>query len=450
MPTLLSLSDDLLHAVLVAGALDLRARFALARVCRRFESLLRAGETLHIDVESNAYPSFMASLGEVRADETADARAATLELGLSRSTIDRTSGRLRHAIEVFLLAHRRSVSRVSLRSWSFIRHAADVCALLPPLGFYAELVARASCGRVLSPCALTDLSLRQCTLSPGLAKCVPSAVRLRFWECPLADGADTAEIVVSELAGLAHLRSLVWMGESHAAPLELLAASRRPRGLRRVAISCGLVNPGEWDPLAEAQWAEGWAELGGTAGPEELIIGKEHEEELLTSTESSVALARALTDGSWTRLSVLQIPENMLSTIVQSFLGGLPAALFSSLPALRSLGSIDCSWTSPTWFFEPLAEAPPPPDSSMHRIRTLAIWLNSPAGQPNPEPHDDWDDGCALHAAATAIAAVFGRTLEVLHIRWYDEDEMPLIGVARASAARRHVSTIAPDPPLPR
>jgi len=154
------------------------------------------------------------------------------------------------------------------------------------------------------------------------------------------------------------------------------------------------------------------------------------------------------------------------------------AALLRALPpGLQSLGAVECSWLDPLAFFRALCDEGRGPPRWAAGLRDLALFTNSPgacraaarvpasatvprhgrdtaATRPLGAGRADVDafaagvvsaagfaDDCALHMAAAYTAALF-PALERLLIEWYDNDDLPAGGVARALAPLRGCSSL--------
>ena len=148
-------------------------------------------------------------------------------------------------------------------------------------------------------------------------------------------------------------------------------------------------------------------------------------------------------------LRVLHLGADALSSLCHGV--GAVALIAALPPTLETLGTVDCSWLAPTWFFEALAEATPPQQAPppLSRLTQLSVFVNSPGAgasglfaAPNYAPvsgeYGDYyaasfEDGCALHVACGHAAARL-PALRRLLITWYEEDDIEVAGVAAALA----------------
>ena len=125
--------DDVLRC-LVRCISDYAHRYAFARCCRRVGEAVRDESTLWIDLRCGTWECFEVGLSAAAA--VIDGRLAMpVRIDVVEEALAHYSGRLRWALELLLLAHRRSVATVGLHSLRLFRRD-DLPRLLPGLAFH--------------------------------------------------------------------------------------------------------------------------------------------------------------------------------------------------------------------------------------------------------------------------------------------------------------------------
>lgn len=254
------LSDDLLRDVLRRLQPWKRAtRWAIARVCRRFAALVRADTTLFVDLACDKWETDLAGLGRMHV--LGDALVCPMSISVDVSTLPGFARRLNDALELALLAHRRTAAHASVRSLHLHRRH-DLPALLPGLSFHIASV-RSECIR--------DVTLTQCALPPNLGRLLAHVRHLQLFDCPLQMVPGQGEQLAGAalVAGLSSvpLESLLWVNERQTLPLELLETPRStsPRtlvlGLDCLDLPSAEVLSPE-DAAASGRQPSWWASLG--------------------------------------------------------------------------------------------------------------------------------------------------------------------------------------------
>lgn len=423
--------------------------------------------------------------------------------------------RLAWAVNYALLAFRRSVSTLEISSLR-LHQRKDIPAILPGLSFYLVGAAMQLPGVVhtYQHAGLRELTLTHCALPSNLALMIPHVHRLRLWDCvvewsPASSGssADTVHghraFLAGSVLGLAHLRELVWGGETRPAPPELLLEAPRAEAEGRAKLEVLVLSTDkmqglssdEPDQLYGSEEGEGhppWGQqlaaedacgsgalwrLAGGGELRELVLLQKEGEDLSRSAAASLLFTLG---GAWHRtLRVLHLPADSLCALADASrlpVGGDQHRLFDMLPpGLETLGAVNCSWLSPSWFFTALRgrnaamaagaasrDAGQADGSHSHshwalrRLRTLTVFINSPGASGGEAlnfmgavgagtaafsaatsalevwPSATFEPGCALHRMAQGVAETL-PWLQRLNIIWYDEDGLgDPAGVARA------------------
>lgn len=366
---------------------------------------------------------------------------ARVSIGVDVETLPRFASMLRDALEIVQLAHRRSARRVGVDSLRLHR-VVDLPSVLPPLSF--QIAAASSGVGVTVRCErLCEVTLCQCLLPPKLGCLLAHVQSLRLWDCPLSGGrhyGDEGAVLVQTLATVP-LSTLVWTSERQPIPIELLETPR-DRPLHHLVLSASQF---EGDASSELSEGVGWSLV---AGDELRTLA------LLTPSPLSLPLARslALALPCWCALHTLRMGPDALSSLCHAHPAaadgaGAIAILRALPPTLSRLGVVDCSWLSPTWFFDALAIARA--DACAHGVlpslSELHIFVNSPGacvvGDPRELMHmgaegwsaDAFGADCALRTVAVHLAAAL-PALEALVVEWYEEDETDAAGFVDALA----------------
>ena len=133
---LLGLSDDILrHIVARIPSYEHRHSFALS--CTRAADASRAETTLWVELHSGVWES--QGVGLPAAPSVTDGRlTAPLHIDVRDDSLPHFSGRLRWALNILLLAHRRSAAQVGLHSLRLIERQ-DLERVIPGLAFHLAM-----------------------------------------------------------------------------------------------------------------------------------------------------------------------------------------------------------------------------------------------------------------------------------------------------------------------
>ena len=219
------LPDELVRNVL-RRLVFFSARNACGRSCRRLWLLVRADETLWVELCCSSWPSDLPGIGRPRIAEGTHL-VAPLAIGIDERTLPTFADELRGGLELLQLAHRRTAARVGVRQLRLHRRR-DLSRIMPGLTFH---VAACVGGRIRAE-VLTDITLVQCSLPSHLGLLLGHVRCLRLWDCVLAR--DDAEMVQALAA--VPLETLVWVSHRQQVPIELLEITRE-RPLRTLALS---------------------------------------------------------------------------------------------------------------------------------------------------------------------------------------------------------------------
>lgn len=504
------LSDDILRSV-IGHLPSYNHRQMLARTAQRFATVVRAQETMYIEMTSGTWV-----LHGVGCEEPCIVNGkptSPISIDVDACTLHTFSERLRWALNMVLLAFRKSMSALEISSLR-LHQRKDIPAILPGLSFFLVGAAMQVPGVVHSNrhAGLRELTMTYCVLPSNLALMIPHVQRLRLWDCvvewsPAASGSSAETVhgqrafLAASVLGLAALRELVWGGETRPAPPELLLESPRTEvdGRARLEVLVlstdkmqGLSSdePGQpygseegeghppWGRQLAAEDAGGCGALWRLAGGgelRELVLLQKEGEDLSPSAAASLLFTLR---GAWHRtLRVLHLPADSLCALADASrlpLGGGQHRLFDMLPpGLETLGAVSCSWLSPSWFFNALAEHNAAASAgavsrvagqadgshrALRRLQTLTVFINSPGASGGEAlnfmgtaaggtaafsaatsalevwPSATFEPGCALHRMAQGVAETL-PWLQRLNIIWYDEDGLgDAAGVARALA----------------
>lgn len=480
MSSILDLSDDVLRHVVRLGLVDYLEQHRFARSCRRACEAVRAETTLWVTLSSGTWDNqlvgFPAPPGVV-----GKRFSAQLHIDVREEFLPQFPPRLRHGLELLLLANRRSASSVGLSSLRLIDRQ-DLGTILPGLAFHlamAPTLGGLLTNRVRTE-AITSVTLVQCVLPCNLGLLLKRVKRLRLWECLLESSDPGAEAaLVASLATLP-LEDLVWAGGRHAAPpLGLLETAREgASALRRLAVG---ISHMELEELTIGVGGAGlgtppeasWTAIAGTDLETLALLGHDP---LPTAFAQSLLAALPLWRHS---LRSLHCGADALISLCQY---GGECFVQRLAPNLEHLGTIDCSWLSPLWFFdavdlveqseqsaercsgEPsralgdtpldapsaaadtLAGPPVAAARPLGQLRSLSLFINSPGAtasrgfDPSSAmagceqwPSAGFEPGCAMHAAAERVVGACPK-LERLYVTWYEEDDVTAAGLATALA----------------
>ena len=408
-----TLSDDLLHRVLLHPRPPCATRIALLRVSRRIAAIVRADTTLWVELSCSAWPTRLPGIGRIASDN--GMLIVPIAIGVDADTLPSFSFALRAAIEIVRLAYRCSAAQVGVKSLRLQRHSDRLDRILPPL--CCHIAAHRG------PCH--EVTLTQCSLPPSLGRLLAHVRALRVWDCPIMGESFPECKGLAESLAVVPLHTLVWVSERQHVPLELLE-TRRVHPLEHLVLSIDHMALETLDGVNEG----GSLDWVGATGTRLQTLA------LLTSAPLPMPAAAALLSAlpTWTSLVTLHLGAEALCSLAHQCTAGErgAATLFEALPpTLEALGVIDCSWLAPTWFFDALAMARPrthggPPPLS--HLRRLSLFINSPGTMSADMPTllglrgagEHWgaasfEDGCASHQIAARVAtAPFGAHLEKL------------------------------------
>ena len=403
MVLLTELGDDVLRRVL-HPRLTLSTRSVLSRVCRRLRDLVRAETTLLVELTCTPWITTLPS-GIGRAGPRDDELVAPVSVGIDLTTVPSCAPVLADALELVLSAHRRTASAVSVRYLRLHRHR-ELRRLLPALSFQVAAAASVPPHRNIVAERLREITLMHCSLPIHLGRLLTHVHSLRIWDCAIESNSEEAWAeLVGSLAAMP-LETLVWAGERQPIPAQLLE-TRRETSLSRLVLAMDCI---ELDSLVGVE-AGGSLDWWGMCGECVTTLGVLSESELLPSVATCLVLALP----RWSHLVHLHISTDALTSLANCrsilplaappdqpspLVGSEPGfplhdppppiaalntapgpaswgdatllgdaappahdgsgaiALIESLPpTLESLGSIDCSWLAPTWFFDALDQA---------------------------------------------------------------------------------------------
>ena len=469
---LLELSDDLLRLV-VRRIGSYEHRHSLARTCRRCGETVRAECTLWVELVSSLWSG--QDVGMSAPSVVDGALSMPLQIDVTVDTLHNFPGRIRWALDLQLLAHRRSASTVGVRSLSLLDRD-DLLKVLPGLSFHLAGLAFQLGDRV-NPETLSSLTLVHCELPANMGLLLSHVRRLRIWECVVqgvkgrsSQSEAEYEQMLARSLSMLQLDDFVWIGGRHRPPpLALLETARAPHAhaLRRLVLAVDHMALDELSDESDGADASSAPNNGGglrwTA-----VAGSNLEQLVLASRDTMPAvfgssLLSALPTWSHS-LRVLHMGADALSSLCCRE-GGAAAFLDCLPPTLEVLGTIDCSWLGPTWFFEAMSSAnATAPSPKLSRLTQLTVFVNSPGAtasnqQPlgnrtwlsefNPAEHctlERWptasfDNDCALSLIAQNVARIF-PSLERLFITWYEEDDVFAASLATALAPLNHMACL--------
>ena len=484
----------------------------MARTARRYLAAIRLEETLHLEISCASWALERVGFEQLRGCD--GKLVAAVSIDVDERTLPNYAARVRWALNTLMLTYRRSISIIAIKELK-LHQRQDVTAILPAISFQLPLAASVVGPAVRSE-ALCELTLCQCSLPPSLGLMVTMLRRLRLWDCVMPAQHDATCALVASLASLPRLEDFAWAGERHGAPTLLLEAcpAGRARSLSSLVLSCATL---EWDSLDGGD-GDGGGDDGGGGGDDggggggndgggggrggsgsvwrrlcgeglkELIL-LDHSDNILPAPASDALLATLASVWRHT-LRVLSLGHETLSSLLghQQQLGssqhqGWATNAMAALPAtLESLGTVDCSWLHPVWFFEGIrgarsllpaassstapssgggaaaaaAAATLPPHSTaamrvLSRLSELTIFINSPGATATAQlmnqmsdlatltaeawPSAVFEPGCALHRVARCIVETLPQ-LERLFVVWYDEDDVDADGCAQGRRRR--------------
>jgi hypothetical protein len=367
-----ALSDDLLR-VIVRFSEQLSSRVALSKTCTRLSQLVRLEEALFVQVTS-AQRECADQVGFDQAQTSPDGRymLAAIQLDVCAAETQHFPRRLSWAIETLLLTYRKSVSQVAFRRMRLhLRDDLDV--VLPALLFH--IAGAAASPRVRVEC-LSDLTLCSCLLPQNLPQMLKHVRHLRMWNCSPTEEVHSSEYSADRfwrsIADQPNLRTLIWTGEAadpiFSLPETILTAPRGPRSLDVLVLSIEQI---EWYSHDAETIEIDWCAIGGPSLRELSLLGEPVESSW--SQDLGTTVLSALPTWHET-LRSFHLEDQELSNLVRCAGGAAP--LIEALPpSLEALGTVDCSWLSPTWFFDTLARCDPP---RLTQLRSLSICINSP------------------------------------------------------------------------
>lgn len=496
---LLSLSDDLLRCVL--RHLSLGDRLDCAQTCRRCARMARSVTVLLASLIVGAFPNELNGVGLGRPDRQrgiADMRIDAKNPNSIPGSMNLAQAvwpwaqALRNGLDMLHRAFRMSAAQVGVHSLRLQRHKA-----LEPLLRGLLVLIEHTLGPERPPhvCSteLVEVTLCQCRVPANLGTLLSRVASLRLYSCVVDPGEGAA--LADNLAEAGH-ETFCWVGErAGSVPVELLLAPRE-RPPKKLALSLGetmqlaALSEGAWPELSSV-----WQTLCGT-GLEQLVLVGTLEDHPSQDDELIKGLADQLP--LWSSLTTLFLDSTLFTMLASSPGSGDPAHpidqpigssnswqfeverfLRALPPGLESLGTVDCLWSSPTWFFDALKAVVGGDEMSgdgaagswheevlavrrqrpLGRLTKLAVYINSPGStlvpgraedQGEQEPGEqepgfqgypnavgdfgarcDFEDGCALHAVCCHARGLL-PSLQTLLIDWYDEDPMLPEGLARA------------------
>ena len=411
-----ALSDDLLrHVLLRVRPCSYKARYAIMLSCRRLSAVMRLDEVLNITISCSTWATNGVGFEPVVIDaDRSDALVAQVSIDAADEQFiaRHFDSKLAWAIEMCLLAHRRTAASCCVDSLSLIRRHDLQRVLAPLMRHLAGASSLAPAGRVAAP-GLTELTLSQCMLPTQLARLLPSTLRrMRLWDCPWGSNSTAEKGLVASLSSLPNLQSLVWASQDarHYLPLELLEA---PDGGGRWPALCDLaLHADRFDDLGSLGHSA-WDAFAARPMTSLVLLG-----ELSLPASVGSSLLRALSAQWHHSLRVLHLAPELLSSLCSATSAGSLALIEALPPSLEKFGGIDCSWLAPGWFFEALyarhahavawqRRARPQSYTSLPvGLLCATVSLDPPATSPSADaamnPPYDVQRGCACYAATKA------------------------------------------------
>jgi hypothetical protein len=390
MPNIAALPEPLVHLVLhCVPARDRSVRLTHALVCRAWQSIVRADESLHVHIsvspKASALPAVLPSFIHD------DALSCRMRIGVTFEGLPRLASRLARAVEMSLLAHRSSVATASIRSLRLEDFKSELPRVLPGLLFHTASLVTLAAPRVRSA-MLLEVHLVRCALPPNLLTMLAHVVKLRVWDCVVPSSSRELFLALQASTRLRELAWGVWSTEPASADYQAasMLMEHLPSGLERLAVR---------RPLSAAP-PETWARVAPTL--KELTLADVLFFDDSGSVSDDVTLQCVIAAlPSLRTLHTLHLPLHFCADAT------LLELLRSAPPQLTSLGQVDCKWDH----VDPVAWLRALPASV--RLHTLSLNVNSPdaALQLGQLPWACEAGGASIYACALQVSEPVHRTV---------------------------------------
>jgi hypothetical protein len=479
------LSDDLLRSVLNRACDSWPQRWAVLRVCRRWEAIAREGSNLGVElVLMPGWPRHMLTMAPARASDDGQRRIQVQLAFFHGHVYEFAQQSMFRVLNLLRSAYRLTVSQVCVASVRLTGVAVPMSALASLFFHMSILQDPSASGGALHPCLgglaacsrLQQVGLDRVELPQRLAEALSwatSLTSLHLWNCPI-EGAGHGSSSCPERAHLVHslsthpsLTELAWAGDVHSAPLEFLWVPPA-RKLKRLALSfASYVHAGhelvasrlDFEECFQARGLQHRSDMSDVSlldPPTHYLLAAPWEppqaleslvllDKGLASPGLTSSIAACIASPAWRGLTELHLSGSSLTMLLTAYIS--PHDLATCLPSLRALGTLELSWNAPDWFWtagcmptemdgqaplQPLPVAPP----LLPHLRQLTVFCNSPGGAAD-YTSVDWGERCALRRICEDLCWFVPR-LERLFLEWFIDSQEPghilndLSGLARA------------------